>query len=229
VLGYEVHHVTKEGNNVRVLSSSRVEPEPDMVDAYARVRRAFRDGPFRQTWLLNLVHRRPYHVGFDRLIATSPFSTMTFGSNSFRHDARKYFEITASEAAKMQEDKTPEKTRDNSIEAIVYAVVNGYVRGRLKSKYGITWEDVKANRRPKKDYEEKKEKIAKDAFLAVRARPEQDFVSYFAGTLCSVPQFLDTERYGQLTHALQSEPGKVRTLTLLALSATAWSTPAKES
>ncbi|MDC0739938.1 type I-MYXAN CRISPR-associated protein Cmx8 [Polyangium mundeleinium] len=230
VLGYEVHHVTKEGNNVRVLSSSRVEPDADTVDHYARNRKAFRHPPFRQVWLSNLIHGRPRHVAFDRLIATSPLSTMTFGSNAFRHDARKYFEITSNEAAEMQEEnETPENTRDDSIEAIVYAVVSGYVRGKLKAKYNLAWEDVKAGKKSKKDYEEKKEKVAKEAFLAVRARPEQDFVSYFAGTLCSVPQFLDTKRYSRLTHALQGDTGKVRTLTLLALSANAWSIPAKES
>jgi CRISPR-associated protein Cmx8 len=84
----------------------------------------------------------------------------------------------------------------------------------------LKWSDVKENPEKKKKYEETKEKVAKDAFFAVRSRTEQsDFVNYFVSTLCSVPQFIKPEEYVSLTKALYDETDRVRTLTLLALSA----------
>ncbi len=72
-----------------------------------------------------------------------------------------------------------------------------------------------------KDYNEKKDKIAREAFLAVRSRTGADFVTYFTGTLCSVSQRVGHEGYLELARALgdDREVERVRSLTLLALSA----------
>jgi CRISPR-associated protein Cmx8 len=80
---------------------------------------------------------------------------------------------------------------------------------------------VKGNPALEKDYHEKKEKVAKDAFLAVRARTGTDFATYFVSTLCSVPQRVGEARYQILARALLEKPETARTITLLALSARA--------
>jgi CRISPR-associated protein Cmx8 len=97
------------------------------------------------------------------------------------------------------------------------------VFGRLKSKYDLSWDPALAAANPtwKKNYEDKKEKIARDAFLAVRSRTGADFVGYFTSTICSVPQRLNERAFLEVARALhdEREVERVRSLTLLALSA----------
>ena len=105
------------------------------------------------------------------------------------------------------------------LEAIVLGVVGQYLSRKLESKYGIKWEAAKNSEAGKREYEEKKGKLAKEAFLASRARTGTDFVEYFVGSLCSVPQFLPDANFLFLSSQLYAQTERVRTLTLLALSA----------
>lgn len=106
------------------------------------------------------------------------------------------------------------------LEAIVLQIVSNYVTRKLDSKHDLRWTDVKGDESGKKDaYSEKRGKVAREAFLAVRARTGADFIDYFASTLCSVPQHQNEETFLSLTRELHQNTAKVRTLTLLALSA----------
>jgi len=68
-------------------------------------------------------------------------------------------------------------------------------------------------------YYDLRRKLARDAFFAVRSRTGEDFVDYFASTLCSVSQNLREEHFALLAHELHHNREEVRTLTMLALSA----------
>jgi CRISPR-associated protein Cmx8 len=106
------------------------------------------------------------------------------------------------------------------VDQLVFQFVRNYVGRKLEGKYQLKWSEVKDKPDKKKEYEDKKEKIAKDAFLAVRSRTEQmDFINYFVSTLCSVPQHIKSEDYLSLTKVLYEDTDRIRTLTLLALSA----------
>lgn len=109
-----------------------------------------------------------------------------------------------------------------NIERIVLDLVRTYVRRRVKQKTSLEYKAVRDAPNPRDVglYNETAEKVARDAFLAVRSRTGADFREYFAGTLCSVPQFLSAERYELLTRELRNNGDEVRTLTMLALSAT---------
>ena len=109
-------------------------------------------------------------------------------------------------------------TEPVDIERLVYQLVRGYVMGKLASKHELSWKQLSSEAQ-KTDYRQKKGKIAKDAFLAVRSRSGEDFASYFAGTLASVPHRLNPDQFVALARELQSDPERLRTLTLLALSA----------
>lgn len=108
---------------------------------------------------------------------------------------------------------------DKPLEGVVLDLVGRYLSRKLKSKYDLEWESAQSTDGGKRNYEEKKGKLAKDAFLAVRARTGADFIEYFVSTLCSVPQFLPEERFLSLSKQLYQETDRVRTLTMLALSA----------
>ncbi|MCA9702215.1 MAG: type I-MYXAN CRISPR-associated protein Cmx8, partial [Myxococcales bacterium] len=91
VLGVDVFHMAKEGNNVRVLGSGRVDPDETMIDAYQRFHGNYWSPHFRRLYLGNLIAGRPWYQGFDRLCATTAWGQI-IGSKYFKHDARGAFE-----------------------------------------------------------------------------------------------------------------------------------------
>ena len=117
------------------------------------------------------------------------------------------------------DDATPTLPPEISCEALIYKIVGTYISRKLKSKHDLEWSKASANDEKRKEYEERKAKIAREAFLAVRSRTGADFVDYFASTLCSVPQYMNEKHFQMLTQALHNDTDKVRTLTMLALSA----------
>jgi CRISPR-associated protein Cmx8 len=214
ILGIDVIHTEKQGNNVRVLSSTRIDPDEPTIDKYNQIKTNCWNPLFRRQRLINLVKNRPWYMGFDALLCTIPYE-QSMENDYFKHDVKITFDNEATPMKESDIDRT-----DKNIEQLVFELVRNYVGRKLSSKYDLKWSDVKDNPAEKKKYENNKEKIAKDAFLAVRSRTEQsDFVNYFVSTLCSVPQYMKPEEYVTLTKILYDETDRVRTLTLLALSA----------
>lgn len=116
----------------------------------------------------------------------------------------------------------------------VHDIVEQYVRQRTEAKSGIKWADFKDRRitdpttgRTRIDvpqrYQEVREKVCQDAFLSMRAcRSREDFVTYFTGTICAVPQYLPMGEYQALAEALlggDDEWEQVKALSMLTLSA----------
>ena len=105
VHGVDVFHVEREGNNVRVRSSMRIEPSVVVQSEYERIRSSFHDPIFRRQRLLNLLAGVPWYSGFDRLMATLPSAHFIAGraqpgeyGTRFPHDARTQFKHVAPEA-----------------------------------------------------------------------------------------------------------------------------------
>lgn len=217
VQGYEVLHMDKEGNNVRVYSSARFAPEARMVDEYALVRGALRDPLFRRQRLVNLVNRRAWFEGFDRLAATVAFKSLT-GASKFARDARHTFE-ERSKIAMANEDSEGAAGAE-ALDVLIYKMIRNYVARKVEAKTKYRWDNVPAGKQ--RELDEAREKAARHAFLEVRSRSGSDFESYFAGTICSVPQLIKAEDFGRLSAALRKDPDNLRTLTLLALSAASW-------
>lgn len=229
VLGVDVVHVDKQGNNIRTLGVGRIDPENTMIDDYARIKATFWNPLFRKQRLLNLVNSRPWQAEFDEILCGLPYEE-SIGNRTFSHDARESFrqevQLIEEEArGNMSDDFMPEavavgsNATSLSCEALVYRVVGFYLQKKLKSKYQLEWSAVKENAARSSEYNEMKEKVARDAFLAVRSRSGVDFADYFASTLCSVSQPLSEQQFIRLAEALYDDTDKVRTLTMLALSA----------
>ena len=208
----DVFHIEKDGNNVRTRSVQRVDPRNDRADAYGRARAAYWSATFRRQRIANLLDDEPWWQGFGRLCAQTP-KELTIHDTKFQHDCR----IAFTEV----EMKEPDPEQPKTIEQLVYQAVRTFVLGRLASKYRLKWADVGSNPAQKADYEEKKEKVAREAFLAVRSRTGADFVAYFTSTLCSVPQHVGERGYLEFAQALTRDADieRIRSLTLLALSA----------
>lgn len=113
-----------------------------------------------------------------------------------------------------------------------YSLIQAYVFRKTEARSGIKWDDFKDKRvvdpvtsRARIDvpqkYRDTREKVCTDAFLRLRAcRAREDFVSYFTGTICSVPQYLPETEYRAVAEAILDEDQweDVKSLTMLALS-----------
>jgi len=222
LLGVEVVHLEKQGNNIRLWSTARIDPIQSMIDEYARVKARFHHHLFRKQRLLNVLNEQSWFSGFESLMCTTA-SEEIIESRFFRADARAGFEDAKQNSHLMKGETEvvdkPEPSDQSSVEELIYQLVGTYITAKLNSKYQLKWSGVKGVSAKEADYGDKKAKIAKDAFLSVRSRTGSDFVDYFASTLCSFPQFLNEEGYATLAQELYNDADKVRTLTLLALSA----------
>ena len=120
--------------------------------------------------------------------------------------------------------------QDEQFASHVYWLMKQYVDRRTKDKCDdMSWDDFKNGRGDVCHYRETREKVCLDAFLALRGRDDADLVSYFTGTICAVPQSLNHERYLTVSEHLLTEPGKVKTLAMLALSAHSYLWDGKKS
>lgn len=220
VFGIDVIHTEKQGNNVRLLSMTRLNPEDAMIDEYTQIRQNFWSPLFRRQCLLNLVNHSPWYSSFDALLCTLPYE-QSIENDYFRRDVRKKIEALTEEQKQMSETTA-------TIESMVFQLVKNYVGRKLKSKHELEfkseWRGLKQDELSKKEgyseYAKMKAKVAKSAFLDIRSRTEpMDFINYFVSSLCSVPQHMKGDDFVVLTKELYGDPDKVRTLTLLALSA----------
>lgn len=246
ILGVDVVHLEKQGNNVRLWGSSRLDPDQPMIDAYANWRGRLWDATFRRQRLLNLVkgsEHKPenngkkvnWYNGFDAIFGKLPYE-QTISAKHFRHDARESFaefipltnsndnsnkENTVSEANPENSDNgTTTEAKTITTEYAIYQLVGTYLSKKLKGKYGLEWSAVKGIPAKENEYAEMKEKIARDAFLAIRSRSnKEDFIEYFISTICSVSQHLNQQAYLKVAEELFSRTEDIRTLTMLALSA----------
>lgn len=205
VFAVDVIHARKDGNNVRVLKQSRVEPRLVMSVEYERYKSSsLWSHVFRRQLLENLLGECAWFSGFSRLLSTLPPET-TFRDVAFQHDARLIFE-----EKKMSDE-------ESSLAVLVHRVATNYLTGMLRSKYDLSWSDeTKGN---PIEYNEKKEKLAREALLAMRSRTGTDFIEYVTMTVFSVAQNMSKEHYTVVSGALLEQTETFRTLLMLAFSA----------
>jgi CRISPR-associated protein Cmx8 len=221
LLGVDVVHLEKQGNNIRLWGNTRIDPIRPMIDEYVRVKERFKNQLFRKQRMLNVLNEKDWFYGFDSLLSKTD-SEQTIGQSFFRSDIRKAFEdigVTNKLRGANNMDTTTQEVVPKTIEEIAYRLVGTYISAKLKSKYQLEWSEGYKGTPKEVEYNEKKGKVAREAFLAIRSRTESDFIDYFTSTLCAFPQFLNEQGYATLAKALHEESDKVRTLTMLALSA----------
>lgn len=221
LLGIDVVHLEKQGNNIRLWGTTRVDPISLFINKYENAKEKYKNQTFRRQIILNILNEKDWFYGFDSLLSKND-SEQTIGNTFFRSDVRKAFEdIGVTNKSRGEKDMTASATEavPKIIEEIVYRLVGTYISAKLKSKYQLEWSEGYKGTPKEVEYNEKKSKVAREVFLAIRSRTESDFIDYFASTLCAFPQFLNEGSYGTLAKALHEETDKVRTLTMLALSA----------
>jgi CRISPR-associated protein Cmx8 len=89
----------------------------------------------------------------------------------------------------------------------------------MKDKHELEYSKLQSDER-KRVYTDKRDSLAIETFYAIRSRTSNDdFIKYFASTICSVPQWMSSDEYLAMTQELYANTDKIRTLTMLALSA----------
>src|SRR5260370_20547875 len=108
----------------------------------------------------------------------------------------------------------PDENESNALATRIYNVVRTYVMVRTERKCGIAWDRFKDHKvtdpvsgrisiNVPAPYRDARESIATNAFLRIRScKSKEDFMEFFTGTICSVPQFLPGEQFRQVTAAL---------------------------
>ncbi|HEW79298.1 MAG TPA: type I-MYXAN CRISPR-associated protein Cmx8 [Phycisphaerales bacterium] len=227
----EIYHVEKQGNNVRMLAAERIAPETNVLARYERLRQIKMNPVFKNFYLQNIVQGTPWYQGSLAVMTSSPIELLTYIRDRtpvnipyFSIDAgRRFFDIQKGLEQMEEEDMKTEEGRDDLLARRIHDLIRQYVRRKAESKSGKNVKNFEKTGDNKtlypQDYREAVEKVSMDAFLSMRGRREQDFVEYFTGTICSVPQFLPEDDFLLVSQALISEWERVKALSMLAISA----------
>lgn len=230
VAAVEVYHLEKRGNNIPVLAAERILPDERVLRDYERLRDQCRNPLYRSQRIANLLHGEPWHCGMDSAFNQYPREFFVRCDKTprlpfFGTDARKKFRAIESNLKQIGGQSMTEQDKDDLLAQRVYRLVREYVRRRTEEKSGEKYENFKSDRDEKgrvnypPKYREALERVSSDAFLAMRGRRDKDFVEYFTGTVCSVPQYLPEDEYLSVSKALTDDWSRVKTLAMLAVSA----------
>lgn len=242
VAGVELYHLEKRNKSIRILAAEKIAPSVDVLEQYEPLRTTCRNPFFKGQRVRNLLQGRPWYWDMEAVFNThryqhfiylrdeTPGTPGFFGSDVRRKLLAIHRDMNVSGGGRTM---SPEELDDVLAERI-YQLVGSFVRYKTETKSGKRWEDFKDKKdndgriQFPREYREALEKICSDAFLAMRGRREQDFVEYFSGTICSVPQFLPENDYIGVSRALITDWEKVKTLSMLALSAHSYLGKAQE-
>jgi CRISPR-associated protein Cmx8 len=219
VAGFQVVHSEKKGNSVHIRLNRTIEATTEMLDAARIVDRLWSHLARHQVLSNALEGNIPdrWWFNFGRVCATRSWD-LTIKDRQFRHDAKELFDHFHPERDRDMQDPSTERP-SRGVESLVLHLVQAWLSGRLAAKHDLRWLDVRDDPRAQEDFEKKRHKLAIDAFLAARSRPEHEFGRWFTSTLCSVSHRMSDSEFIELSRALDSDPERVRALTLLALSA----------
>jgi len=238
VLGFEIVHIYpyrppgKTQKNADLISLSYIQPDTDRDSHYDNYRDKFLCPWFRRHLLQNLVKNRPWTARWGEVLSKAPQKWFEAKNDEGKDLPGKYFP---------HDCKLVFNSEENIVETseliqILKSLCDRYLNARLASK------GEKINNW------ESKHKLARQEFLAIRARPQKDaFRKYFYETLCSqvtpvlLKKSLSTEEYEALSkeekqqqaehqnaekirqmllisEALDKDTETVRGLTMLALA-----------
>ena len=219
VRAVESYHMFKLGNNVKILSFARVAARPKLVAEYRRILANYRNPLFRAARMRGLIDRRPWHWGMVELFSEYPAPFFVDGDQTprylprFGRDARSQFQTFQKDLKGMTIETMNDEERVAHLGVIIQRLASRYVEGRAEVKTGKKVKDIKKavidgkeRRLYPPEFREAQQRVCSDAFLAIRSRHDQDFVAYFAGSICSVAQFLPADDYRFLIRVLMTRP-----------------------
>lgn len=220
----EIKHLEKQGNNIKILQELKITPHKININDYENIIKECKNYFYKTRRINNLLNGTVWFNGFDRVFSDWPMKFFIFiqGETPYSSDNSDSMVFFGEEIFKrfnkieklMKGGQKMEKDDELSIK--VYKLIREYVNQRIAKKNGLSDipEDIYSVK-----YREDREHICSDAFLAMRSRREKDFVEYFTGTICSVPQFMPEEDFLLISKTLMEDWEKIKILSMLAISA----------
>jgi CRISPR-associated protein Cmx8 len=235
----EIYHLEKRGNSIATLAAERLLPHPAILAEYESLRKNCRNPVFKFRRIKNLLSQSPWYEGMERDFAVWPWEFFIWAQGKtprkvpfYGTDAKAKFESVKEDLQTLENMKggqtMTQEDRDDILARRIHALIQNFVNRRAEKKSGVKFSDFKQEKDEKgrtsypPAYLDAREKAASEAFLAMRGRRDKDFVAYFTGTICSVPQFLPETEFIGISRALLEDWEKVKTLSMLALSACSW-------
>ncbi len=254
VRAVESYHMFKLGNNVKILSFARVAERPGLIEKYERIKTLYRNPLFRAARIRALIRGGPWYGGMIELFAEYPWPFFIEVEDTpkylprFGRDAREQFQAHQEDIKGMKPDEMDENDRLKQLGLVIQRLINKYVEGRAEVKTGKQVKDFQkttVNGRERriypKEFREAQQRVCSDAFLTMRSRHDQDFVTFFAGSVCSVAQFLPPADYQEIIRVLMTNPdpnpvGKkhlswedVKAIAMIAVSACSFNVRPREA
>jgi CRISPR-associated protein Cmx8 len=229
----ELFHLQKQGKRIKQLAAERVLPRANVLQDYARTRDGAANYFYKSIYLRNLLAGKAWHEGAENVLYHYPSPVFVHSRGKTPKEIR-FFGIDVKKKLSAIENDLEisqqggimgEEDRDNQLTLRVYRLIQSYVNSKTEEKSGKRFKDFRNNKDEKKrivyprEYREAREKVCNDAFLAMRGRRDHDFVDYFTGTICSVPQYMAEEEYVRVAIALMEDWERIKVLSMLALSA----------
>lgn len=227
----ELYHMQKKDKKVNMLSSERLIADTTVLKEYERVRKTIFNPLFKRIYLKNLLSGNRWYEHSDDVLSVYPGELFSFQSGKtparfpfFGRDVKQKFKAVIEEFQYMDGgEKMSEEGKDSQLSVRIYDLIRQFVRLKAESKSGLVLKKFQKDDKGRiiypGDYREGVEKVCSDAFLAMRGRKDQDFVEYFTGTICSVPQYLVKDDFLLVSQVLLDDWERVKTLSMLAISA----------
>ncbi len=238
MFGIDVFRLFKTKDEPQILSIQRFLPNPDVIAEFTQLQDKLFDPLFRLQYWQNLIRDRPRIHGFYSLLRDLP-AAKTIKNDLFCRDFQTVFcpKNHAMELEKINETKSdgeidsgetskPTETKEISIESLLLRLLKTYTRHQLERRFKLKWNKDWDKQKPevlKKNkayqyYKEKRKQIVVDLHHDFcRPREADDFLAYFASKFTDVYQYITTEEYLLLAQLVQTQPGQIRILCLLAL------------
>jgi CRISPR-associated protein Cmx8 len=239
----------KLGNNVKLLAFSRVADRAGLVEDYERIDKNHRNPLFRAGLIRALLQQRPWHWGMIELFAEYPHHYFLEIEGvtpkylpRFGRDARTLFAAHLQEIQGMTPDEMDEDETFKHLGRIVRGLVTSYVNRKAAKKLGLNWDDFKIEVKDGKKrkvapdpekFEDQQRRVCDEAFLQIRSRHDEEFITFFSDSMLSVPHYFDGKAGDLpfLSQILMKRPSRdpvakpapnrddIKTLAMLALSA----------
>jgi CRISPR-associated protein Cmx8 len=233
----EFLHLAKIGNNIKTLANGRIVPRPGLLEDYLRIvgrpgeKAQYGNPLFRRALMQALLDNQSWFQPFGKVFSEWPAEFFVSSEKSpqklpwFWIDARKkLLEVIQAMPTDLQPGDTPPNA-DDMLMMLIHRLTQTYLTERAKQKSGIDPENFKDGEiiswdKLPKEYNDARRASGESLFLEFRSRRNQAFIDHFAQTFFATKQYLSEDHYTAIGRALLHQTDAVKTLTLMALSAT---------
>jgi CRISPR-associated protein Cmx8 len=235
IAGVDYLHFRPGKNGAKMLSAGRVGLRQHLAEDYEHIagvpggKPPFGNPLFRRALMQHILDNVSWFQPFGKLFQEWPAQFFVQSEKSptkikpFWVDARnKLLEVIRAMPTDPRSDDPLDAPDEN---AVLAATINRFIRHyldeRLKKELGYDYPAFRKARNTPPDAAKERRELGERLFLQFRSRQDQAFIDHFTATFFRVGQFMG-HNFEKTASALMTQTDKVKTLTLMALSANSW-------